>query len=56
MPTDGYSKEEKKEFEPQRIDHKEDAIEQCNPYQRYGDDLGTEGYGLIFAKTTNIRS
>ena len=54
MPTDADGKQKEENAQPKRINHKEDAIEQSNPYHGDRNNLDTEGDSLVFTKTMNI--
>ena len=54
VPTDADGKQEKEDTEPKRIDNKEDAIEQSDPYHGDWHDLDTERNGLVFTEAMDI--
>lgn len=45
MPTDADGKQKEEDAQPERVNHKEDAIEQSGPYHGDWHDLDTEGDG-----------
>lgn len=54
MPRQGHGQQDKQEREPPHPSHKQGAIEQRNPHQRYRDDFHPQRYGLMFEKVADI--
>ena len=57
MPRDGGGEGEHRYLCPEVFfDNGEDAEADGEPYERYGDDLDVQGYGLVFAEVTDVRA
>ena len=57
MPRDGGGQRKHRYLCPEVFFHNgEDAEADGEPYERYGDDLDVQGYGLVFAEVTDVRA